>query len=46
MREIRERWAEPRSLSVGAVGVLENRAMRNEGGNGGTPCREEEPAWT
>lgn len=40
MREIGERWAEARSLSVGAVGVLENCAMRNEGGNGGTPCRE------
>lgn len=40
MREIGERWAEARSLSVGAVGVLENCAMRNEGGNGGTSCRE------
>lgn len=40
MREVGERWAEPRSLSVGAVGVLENGAMRNEGGKRGTPCRE------
>lgn len=40
MREVGERWAEVTSLSVGAVGVLENCAMRNEGGNGGTPCRE------